>query len=114
MNLADIKEIINNPVLPDPTKETMIIMSLSQDPKIIPDILQILNQERIFTNGLITEMNLELSRAHIFIDDLEFENVKKETKRSGSFTQTFVLDKIAEFYIKYKNNIRHCFNRFNP
>ena len=108
MDIKSLKEIVNSD-LPDNYKEIQIINLLANDEKIIPEIMKILEQERKNKKELITDMNLELSRAHIYID-MRDEN-KKEGKES--FNKNFVIDEIAKFYIKYKGMISHCFNRFN-
>jgi hypothetical protein len=67
-----------------------------------------IDRERTNKKELITDMNLELSRAHIYID------MRPETKVEGQdcFNKGFVLDEIAKFYLRYKGSITHCFNRF--
>lgn len=109
MNVKEIKEIVNLNNVSDDIKESLIIKTLASDEKIIPLIMDILNTEREQNKDLLTDMNLELSRAHIYIDE------RPESKVEGKdpFNKGFILDKISEFYIKYKENITHCFNRFN-
>ncbi len=108
MDIKTLKEIINSD-LPDNFKEDLIIESLSQDESAIPVILKILNKERIAKKELILDMNLELSRAHIYIES------RPESKRDikQSFNKEFILDEIGKFYAKYKSIVSHCFNRFN-
>lgn len=116
MNIQEIKSIVNNQLVGDEIKEKLIINSLSKDKKIIPIILNILNKERENNAELIEDMNLELSRSHVFIDTLNPNLIgKKETQSSlgDNVTKEFITDKIAAFYIKYKDIIVHCFNRFN-
>ncbi len=127
MNLPELKSILNldDSIYPKEAKEHLIIKSLSMDEKLIPTLMNILEQERRDKKELMSDMNLELSRAHIFIDehwpsnsafaeqaDRRFGRAVKVKEEKG-LHRGFVLDKIAEFYTKYKGRISHCFNRFN-
>jgi len=108
MNIKKLKSIINSE-LPEYVIESQVINLLAKDKNVIPDILKILESERNLKNDLITDMNLELSRAHIYIE------LSTETKKQAkdSFNKSFVINEIKNFYTKYKSNIKHCFNRFN-
>ncbi len=108
MNLKEIKEVINSSI-PDKQKKECIIGILAKDEKLIPTLMIFLSVERQNKAELIDDMNLELSRAHIYID--ERPPIKNESK--AAFNKNFVIDKISEFYIKYKSVVTHCFNRFN-
>lgn len=110
MNVSIIKEIVNNKMMPDDVKQLLIIGVLADDENVIPDILDVLDKERKNRKELITDMNLELSRAHIYIDEYT-ESAKMEKAR---FNKGFILDNISKFYIKYTGKIIHCFNRFKP
>jgi len=107
MDLQKLKEIINSDI-PDKAKESFIIELLANDEKVIPTLMLILESERKTSKDLTMDMNLELSRAHIYIDSRP--EIKSESKES--FNKGFILDEIAKFYIKYKGIITHCFNRF--
>lgn len=114
MNLKDLKIAINDPLTSDEHKEYIIGRILAADKDAIPMIMKVLETERSNNKELITEMNHELSRAHVFIDDYMPEPVKlKKGQTEPSFNKKFITDKIAEFYIQYKGIIRHCYNRFN-
>lgn len=108
MNINRIKEIVNAELLPDDIKRSGIIAVLADDKEAIHDVLYILDVERRKAKELILDMNLELSRAHIYID--ERPEAPKESKQS--FNKGFILDEISKFYIRYKGVISHCFNRF--
>jgi predicted transcriptional regulator len=108
MNVKVIKEIVNNNLLPNDVKRSLIIGVIADDVNAIPDILDILNAERANKKELITDMNLELSKAHIYIDEYT-ESAKME---KSNFNKGFMLDNISKFYIKYQSKITHCFNRF--
>ena len=108
MDIKTIKSIANSEQ-PNDVKEMLIIRVLATDKNVIPMIMDILQAERKSQKELIQDLNLELSRAHIYID-MRPES-KKESKES--FDKGFLLDEIAKFYIKYKGKVTHCFNRFN-
>lgn len=108
MNLEEIKTIVNNDNLNSSMKESLIISSLASDKRVIPIIMKMLNVEREENRTLIMDMNLELSRAHIYID----ERPESKTEAKQSFNKNFILDEIAAFYIKNKKRVTHCFNRF--
>ncbi len=117
MDLEEIKKVVNSEI-PDNLKEFQLLTILSKDEKLIPTLLGVLQEERKFKKELITDMNLELSRAHIFIDVLEPHmqvgtRVKKETALGENINKNWMLDNISAFYNKYKGRIVHCFNRFN-
>ncbi len=108
MNIDKIKTIVNSGIDHD-TMRRFIIEVIADDENVIPMVMQILDAERSARKELITDLNLNLSRAHIYIE--ERPESKKESK--NCFNKTFVIDKIAEVYIKYKGAIQHCFNRYN-
>lgn len=110
MNLEELKTILNSDILSDEIKKSEIINSLSKDENVINVVMHILERERANKQELLKEMNLELARAHIYIDEIDFSNVKLENNKS--FNRAFVLDSIAKFYVKYKDYISHSFNRF--
>ncbi len=104
MDIAKIKEIANASHLPDDIKELSIINVLSEDKKVIPMLMEILESERVANSALISESNLELSRALVALKDPNLMTRKPiiETK--------FVVDKIMEHYLKWQHRIRCCFH----
>lgn len=108
MNIQSIKEIVNSNISDD-MKEDLIISVLASDESVIPTMLKILQEERNKKKELIIDMNLELSRAHIYI----YDRPETKTEAKQAFNKSFIMDEIAKFYIKYKGVITHCFNRFN-
>jgi hypothetical protein len=85
MNIEQIKQIVNSSVKDD-VKEALIIRVLALDKKVIPDILNVLYGEREQKERLITDMNVEISRYNIHINNktLLKENkdfLNKETKK---------------------------------
>ena len=108
MDIDIIKDIVNSDS-PNHLKENQLLFHLAKSESCIPTLLRILDRERSSNKELITDMNLELSRAHIYIDMMR--ESKEDSK--GSFNKGFILDEIAKFYFKYKQVVTHCFNRFN-
>lgn len=95
MNIKKIKEILEAGY-PDDVSEHLIINTISEDEDVVPTIMKILDAERKRKRKLISDMNLELSRAHI---GLENPKVNK-----GHF-----MDKeILKFYLRNKDQIGHC------
>ena len=116
MNLVELKKVLNNDLISDEHKQTLIVKILAHDKNAMPLIIQILQQERKTNHELITDMNIELSRAHVFIDELNpamLGKKEKQTNLNEGMTKNFMLDKIAAFYTTYKGVVEHCFNRFN-
>lgn len=113
MNILNIAKIINLPISEEQKRE-LILVEIARDKDAIPTVMKILANEREQNSELIRDMNLELSRAHIFIDDYMPEPVKlrKGESEEKGFNRKFITDKIAEFYINYKDAVTHCFNRF--
>ncbi len=113
MDLELLKQIINSS-LPDDVKEHKIIGVLAADDNALPEMMKVLESERSVKRRLITDMNVELSRAHIFIDLEVVDKPSKNKKNSNEgFSKGFVIGEIEKFYTKYKSLVTHCFNRFN-
>ena len=68
MDIKLITEILNSSNS-DELKEKMIISVLSVDKKVIPIILEILQEERVKKDELILDSNAELSRALIVLKE---------------------------------------------
>ncbi len=96
MDIKHIQEVVNS-TLSDEQKETLIIDILSQDEKIIPLIMRILDTERKRKDKMTSEMNVLLSKAHIGLDDAKFN--------SNGFMQK----EIVAFYKKWQVFVGHCF-----
>ena len=96
MNLQELKSIINSE-LPDDVVKYEIINSLAKDENVIPVVMRILEREREFKKEIHSEMNLLLSKAHIGLDNKEFNK------------DNFMQKEIIEFYTKYKGYVGHCF-----
>ncbi len=113
MNIAKIREIVNDDSLLEPIKRMRIISCIAEDKNAIPTVLSILAAERESKDELITDMNLELSRADEALQNpLAFAS-DKSAKDYIKFQQAkeFILNNITGFYIKYKGKITHCFNK---
>lgn len=105
MNIKSIKEVVNNDALPDSVKEQIIIRILANDKKVIPTILEILENERSETHELLLDTNLELSRAFILLED---PNLGKK-KPKPRIELTFVTGEIRKHYLKWQDRIKCCF-----
>ncbi len=113
MNFKKLGECLNAPA-EDKIKRLMVLACIAMDKDAIKDVLEMLQNERSQNNELLTELNLNLSRAEVFISEYTPEETKlKKGEQKKTFDKRFVLDKIAEFYITNKKHINHCFNRFN-
>ena len=109
MNLKKIKEIIEFEYMSYEDKIETILYEIAKNPKSLPYMLKILEAERNYNKELITDINVNLSRATVYI----METVESKRRAKGGFNKTFVIDNIREFYFKYKDTIRDCANRFN-
>ena len=99
MNIKLIKEIVNSNNS-DELKEKMIISALSIDKKLIPTILEILQEERVVKDELILDSNAELSRALIVLRD---NNLKSNKKIIAD--PKWVSGEIIKHYKKWKDFI---------
>jgi hypothetical protein len=96
MNIQELKSIINSG-LPDEVVKSEIFKLLARDEFTIPIILNILQRERDLNKEIIEEMNQLLSKAHIGLGNRKFNR------------DNFMQKEIADFYIKYKDHVSHCF-----
>lgn len=104
MDLKSIQEIVNSNQLVAEQKEALIINILASDEKVIPLMMQILGAERRENNELISDQNLELSRALIMIQDPNLG------KRKQILDAEFVIGEIKNHYLKWAHKIKCCFN----
>lgn len=100
MNIKEIKEIVNSNNS-DEYKESLIISVISMDKKVIPTILEILQQERLKKDELILDSNAELSRALIVLKD---SNLK--SNKNIIADPKWVSGEIIKHYQKWKDFIR--------
>lgn len=100
MNIKAIKAIVNSNNS-DEYKESLIISVISMDKKVIPAILEILQQERIKKDELILDSNAELSRALIVLKD---NNLKSNKKIISD--PKWVSGEIIKHYQKWKDFVR--------
>jgi hypothetical protein len=97
MDINKIREVVNDAAIPYESKKNIIISIIAHDQDVIPAILVILQAEREVSKELLSDTNLELSRALIHID-----NPKYMEKR-------FVIGEIKRHYLKWQHKIRCCF-----
>jgi hypothetical protein len=90
MNLESIKKIVNSP---SENWETLLLKEIANDNNAIGHVLTMLAAEREKNGALITELNFELSRAHLAL------TMPKQ--------QPFVYEEIMKFYKTGK--VRHCY-----
>ena len=105
MNIDKITKIVNSEHLPEDIKEQMIISVLADDPKVIPIMMEILEQERLSKKELISDSNLELSRALVTLQDPNLGKVKPKPY----IELDFVIGEIKKHYLKWEGVIRCCF-----
>lgn len=108
MNLKRIQDILSSPYDND-AKEYYILKEIAKDENAIPMVLELLNQEREVKKELIQDMNVELSRAELLIDNPKIG----VPKTKGQTFREFVLEEIKKFYEKYQGYVGHCFKDYN-
>lgn len=114
MDINKIRQIIELPIT-DEERTKGILNVIASDENALTVVLEILNIERKMKKELISDMNMELSRADVFIEGLNpamLPKKEKETIFADGFTKVFVADKIMSLYVKYKGIISHNFNKY--
>lgn len=116
MDLEKIKEIVNSNSFAG-VKEQLILSVIAADKNSLPTILSIMDMERKQKNELISEMNLELSRANVHIQNPTLlsgsgndSKSKISQERKAMSAKLFILTNISKFYQKWSHTIGHCFN----
>jgi hypothetical protein len=92
MNLENIKMIVNAGLL---NWDKLLLLEIAKDPQAIPMLLTLLDNERKENSELITDINFQLSRAHLALEQPEVNK--------GDFVQK----EIRKFY--KEGRINHCF-----
>lgn len=100
MDIKSIKQIVNSD-LPNDYQEKAILSIISNDKKVIPYILEILENERKHSKNLILDTNSELSRALLVLCD---ENLKSNKKVVAE--PKWVVGEIKKHYLKWKDYIK--------
>ncbi len=108
MNLDEIKLIVNHKLYPDEIKEEKIIDILSEDENVLFIMMSILDKERKTKKELISDMNVELSKADVFIESAP--DISEKNNNNG-FNKESVLKSITDFYRKYRKQIKSIFNK---
>ena len=112
MNIEKIKTAVNSQLSEDMVRAS-IIRAIAEDKHAISDILELVKTQTEIKHELINDLNLNLSRAHIFIDSYMPDQPKlKKNESEPNFSKSFVVDEIAKFYLTNQNRIVHLFNRF--
>lgn len=105
MDLKKIKEIVNSN-LPHKIQESAILSVLSHDEKVIPHMLEILENERNHSKELLLDTNVELSRALVTLDS---KPTTPSAKRDLKEQTTYVVGEIKNHYLKWEDYIKCCF-----
>ena len=100
MNIKSIKQIVNSD-LPNDYQEKAILSILADDKKVIPYIMEILENERKQSKELILDTNYELSRSLLVLND---ENLK--TNKKVVADPKWVVGEIKKHYLKWKDYIK--------
>ncbi len=100
MDIKSIKQIVNSD-LPSDYQEKAILSILADDKKVIPYIMEILENERKQSKELILDTNSELSRALIVLND---DNLKSNKKIVAE--PKWVVGEIKKHYLKWENYIK--------
>lgn len=103
MNVRKIRDIVNLN-LPDEVTESYLTAIIAEDKKVIPTLLEMLNNERELKEKLISETNAELSRALVVLQD---KNLKYNKKIIAD--PQWVVGEIIKHYKKWKDYIGCCF-----
>ena len=103
MNIKKIRDIINLN-LKDEVTENYLIAIISDDKKVIPTLLEMLNAERELREKLLSDTNAELSRALVVLQD---KNLKYNKKIIAD--PLWVVGEIIKHYKKWKDYIGCCF-----
>ena len=106
MNIKSIKQIVNSD-LPLDYQEKAILSVLANDKRVIPYIMEILENERKQNKELLLDTNMELSKALITLNTNITDTKGKKAKKEQS---DFVVSEIKKHYIKWKDYIKCCFN----
>ena len=97
MKIEDIKTVVNSN-LPDDIKERTILQIISNDKKVIPYLLIMLQTERESKEELILDSNVELSRAATVLQNPELAD------------SNWVVEQIKLHYEKWKEVIKCNFS----
>ena len=103
MDIKKIRDIINLN-LPDEATENYLIAVISDDKKVIPTLLEMLDSERKLKEKLLSDTNVELSRALVVLQD---KNLKYNKKIIAD--PQWVVGEIIKHYKKWKDYIGCCF-----
>jgi hypothetical protein len=102
MNFEKFKEILNDTNTTHQQKEILFLKELSEQDNVINIVLILIEEKIIKQKNLITDINCELSFAHMVMT----ENIGSVKKKFLPI-HTSILNRIKEFYIKNKGKITH-------
>lgn len=105
MNLNKIREVLSSG-MPEENIRMAIIQIIADDKEAISDVLKILSFEREIKDKIISELNLNLGRADLCIENSSwFDGNKKGTGKE------FVRGEISAVYEEFNQYIRNPFRK---
>lgn len=104
MDLLKIKGILSLHNLDDDAKSKLILGVIARDKNAIPYMLELLSIERQKNEELISDFNLELSRASVVLNDSNLRANKKVIIQPKK-----VVEMIKAHYNKWRDCIECCF-----
>lgn len=105
MNLEQIKEILSNDSIVEFQKEYMILKQVVKNKKDRNALFEMINNVIEEQEELITDSNMELSRALIVLKDKNLKTTKKVI-----VDPKWVADEILKHYDKWKHLVRNNFS----
>jgi len=105
MDLKSIKTIIDHSLFSTEQKELAILSILSQDPKVIPYLLAMIQSERESTKTLIQELNVLVSLSQAALTN------PKTLSAWGRKYYGFLAGRIQTFYEDFTDSIKNCFKQ---
>lgn len=97
MDIKKIEEILQTSYTKEDARQR-ILEEVANDENAIPDILAILGSERAKNRKVITEMNMQLSRALLYV---QFPEVCEKE---------FIIQEGTQFYEKHKGSVEPLYD----
>jgi hypothetical protein len=106
MDIERLKKVLNDSNFPDELKKDEIVRILAKDKDVIPNVLDILKNERESKSELCSDLMVELARAYIYIDTIK----EPKSQSKESFNKKFVISEMDKMYLKHKSALNHPVN----
>lgn len=97
-----IKEIVEETNLDDEQKYQLILRELAKDYDAVHQIISVIQNNLLLQKELVRELNHEVSRYHIHINDSKLLKKNKD----------FLNKQTEKMYEDYKKYISPCYNNF--